>query len=99
MHYIVGTAFTVYRSPPIQTITSQAAKHLKRKNPKFPPGTYTIVNIRKNSDGIIYTFKYKAEGIESLKDILVETTKEMDVVISQFRSERLPDYGDNLLQY
>jgi hypothetical protein len=99
MHYIAGTSFTVYKSQPIQTITSQSAKRLKRKNPKFPPGSYTIVNIRKDIDGINYTFKYEAGGIESLKDISFKTTKEMDVVISQFRGESLPDYGDNLLQY
>ena len=99
MHYIVGTSFTVYRASSIQTITSQSPKHLKRKNPKFPPGSYTIINIRKNPDGINYTFKYEAEGIESLKDISFKTTKEMDVVISQFKGESLPDYGDNLLQY
>ena len=95
MHYITGTTFIV-KPIKVKNITSQNAKFLRKKDRRFPVGSYTLGSIRPVENKIKYTFTFNGTHH---KEICVDSTLEMDKIIAGYRSEQIPDYaGDIRLQ-
>jgi hypothetical protein len=95
MHYIIGTTIKVaqYNRPQYGGVRSVTAHRVKRTNktPFDPNKIYTLYNIRKVDEGLVYEFK---DSTGDMINIDFGSTKEADTYISRLLCETVPDYDD-----
>jgi|TARA_Y100000310_G_scaffold339595_1_gene432751 hypothetical protein len=96
VHYIIGTTILIPESELRQTsgpvdVTDLAARKPKRVKNLTPFQTnimYSLGNIRKQGDSIVYMFHSEAGEVE----LGFPNTTAADRYISQLKGEQLPDY-------
>lgn len=79
MHYIIGTSFLINPNP-----------KLGIRDRRFKPGAvYSLFNIRKTNDKIIYVF---VDQTRQKTEVEFSSCREADQFISKLKNERIPDY-------
>lgn len=85
MHYIVGTSFTVGRRKNI-VLDSNSASNTRYERQLNAGMTYTITNIKKDENKLVYKLKdIQGKTIE----LQFNTAREADSLIASFRNEPL----------
>lgn len=83
MHYIVGTSFTVGRRKNV-IIDNHTASNTRYERQLNAGSMYTIINIRKEEDKIIYRLK---ENTGKFIELTFNSAREADTLIASFRNE------------
>jgi len=88
MHYIVGTRFTV----------TPSAKIVRGTRDRFlSPGiTYSLLNINKKDNIVVYKFK-GSDG--KIVEIEFPSCSDADIFISKYKNEKLPIYNTDTTEF